>query len=477
MACKLRRDGREPDGTYVFPVRRSKLASLPALASFLLAICLLSSSVSAQPIIIDHTSYPLWTLLAQDDAALQQALSTPVEFTNASVGANIRDGLICLESYANAAAASSSCRTVKAGLQVEDWSGPLVSDVTYHLHPGGGTPDLTGCTGWQGGLWTGLVPCWKSFLLTENRYQAYGIVGALFNYSMSSWSDSMANFWTNRAGDHDAYDVLNFQLAIAPTKVLWFGTSIMKSTDATLMQRLADFNAAGRTFIQANGGVYFDIGAIEAHGWDGTPATGVNGLPIIHSDWNNEAGAGGHLTYGSAKVRMAKLFLVAVARLNGWDPSEPPPPPPTPLVLSQPPTLTPVSSNGLPVAVPFALPTLSGGVLPYTGPTCTPLSGSAFSVGTTPVTCAGSDAASQSASVTFTVTVTYTAPPPPPPPPTGTLFLSSGDCRVTQFTPTDWMITCSAVVASTVTDGTAVITLRGADGSTETKTIPVVRIP
>jgi lysophospholipase L1-like esterase len=55
-------------------------------------------------------------------------------------------------------------------------------------------------------------------------------------------------------------------------------------------------------------------------------------------------------------------------------------------------------------AVSFALPTVTGGTQPV-GITCTPGSGTTFSVGSTTVACTASDASSRTAQCTFTVTL------------------------------------------------------------------------
>jgi hypothetical protein len=104
--------------------------------------------------------------------------------------------------------------------------------------------------------------------------------------------------------------------------VVWFGASIAKTDESTggaAQQRLADFNARARLFAMEHDQVFIDIGDIESHCWDGTLTTNAQGHPIQCSDWGREA-VGGHLTYGAAKVRMAKLWIVALARLAGWRP-------------------------------------------------------------------------------------------------------------------------------------------------------------
>jgi lysophospholipase L1-like esterase len=63
------------------------------------------------------------------------------------------------------------------------------------------------------------------------------------------------------------------------------------------------------------------------------------------------------------------------------------------------------SFGGAAVPVTFATPVAFGGTAPI-AVTCSPASGSAFPVGTTPVTCTATDAAAQRATCGFTVAVT-----------------------------------------------------------------------
>ena len=83
------------------------------------------------------------------------------------------------------------------------------------------------------------------------------------------------------------------------------------------------------------------------------------------------------------------------------------------------PTLTPppnqsvtaTSSGG--AVVNYPQPTATDNVVVASGPTCTPSSGSTFSIGTTTVKCTASDATGNVGSTTFTVTVTQSTPSPP----------------------------------------------------------------
>ncbi len=89
--------------------------------------------------------------------------------------------------------------------------------------------------------------------------------------------------------------------------------------------------------------------------------------------------------------------------------------PPSP-VIACPAAQSATSSTGQAVSVSYPLPTVTGGVAPVTT-ACSPVSGSAFALGTTSVACAATDALQQSASCTFAVSVAAAVVPPPPPPP------------------------------------------------------------
>ena len=82
------------------------------------------------------------------------------------------------------------------------------------------------------------------------------------------------------------------------------------------------------------------------------------------------------------------------------------------------------SPTGNPVQVTYGAPTVTGGKAPVTA-TCSPTSGSFFSLGTTSVLCTAVDAAFKSSTCTLSVAVTKT--PPPPPQLGATRFVAFGD--------------------------------------------------
>ncbi len=85
---------------------------------------------------------------------------------------------------------------------------------------------------------------------------------------------------------------------------------------------------------------------------------------------------------------------------------------------NQPPTITcpsnqiVVSPSGNPIAVSYAAPTVSDNCPGVGSPTCNPVSGATFPIGTTTVTCTVSDADQLTTACSFTVTVTTFTPAP-----------------------------------------------------------------
>lgn len=104
----------------------------------------------------------------------------------------------------------------------------------------------------------------------------------------------------------------------------------------------------------------------------------------------------------------------------GSNPIKPTPPA---LEIACPAAQTLQSTNGQPVAVSYASPTVAGGSMPTTT-ACTPISGSMFPVGLTTVMCQATDAIQRVSACSFGVTVT---PPPQPPRLSATRFVAFGD--------------------------------------------------
>lgn len=104
----------------------------------------------------------------------------------------------------------------------------------------------------------------------------------------------------------------------------------------------------------------------------------------------------------------AAVCLVTTASCGGSTTSPTPPPPPPTLTLSCPAPLTLTSPSGAPTSVHYGTVTSTGGTAPVQL-SCTPANDAIFPIGTTTVSCTGTDAKNVTAACTFAITVT--APP------------------------------------------------------------------
>ena len=457
------------------------------IAAAALLVCGVCTLAAAQPIIIDHTSVAAYEQLTAADVQVIQ--NSPFLVVDRSVGSSIFSGYSGGSAYALGclqvpyASAPSACKRILSPYRLADGTSPYdnAPETWSVLIPnppvtffGQGVPPALPCptqTGSESAKWLG---CFEAYV-NANAATLKGVM--LWPSYLESYV-VVADYIAMNKRIRQTYPHLTVVLAT---------TSLARAAAPWAVP----FNEAIRNAAMADAFPLYDAADLESHTQAGTPtfdssdgvfyANGTTGCtenlpndgfdyPAIAQQYTAECTGGHPGNPDVGKIRLGKAWHVLVARLGSVPP---PPPPPATFSMSQPSNITQVSADGQPVVVTYALPTLSGGVLPYTGPTCTPASGTTFPVGVTTVFCTASDATSTELLVSFSVTVTYTAPPPQP----ATLFLSPGDCRVILMTPVDWMLSCSAVVASTVADGTAVITLRATDGSTDTRTIPVVKIP
>jgi lysophospholipase L1-like esterase len=133
------------------------------------------------------------------------------------------------------------------------------------------------------------------------------------------------------------------------------------------------------------------------------------------------------MTHSSALIsigrrrRLAAAFTLASLGVAGCGgPSEPTPPPIPQLTVTCPAPVEAQSSDGSPVSVTFSSPTTGGGQAPVTL-SCSPLSGSVFNGGTTPITCSATDSRGVRATCSTSVFVRL------PPRLVATRFMAFGD--------------------------------------------------
>lgn len=121
-----------------------------------------------------------------------------------------------------------------------------------------------------------------------------------------------------------------------------------------------------------------------------------------------------------ARLAWAAAALAALAMTGCGDSKSPTAPDPPRLSLTCPQPISAQSPNGSPIPVSYEVPTASVGDAAAVA--CTPLPGTEFPVGDTPVQCTATAKSGQTAACSFTVTVL-----PPPPELALTSFLAFGD--------------------------------------------------
>lgn len=314
-----------------------------------LLLCLLvGTSASAQPILIDHTTdLALFDQIPQE--TLQIIQQTAIEFADRSVGANVWDAFrLCLPP--GFAGAPSSCRTKRAhvdglpDLPDQTWS-PMTFGVTFNGWPNLGLPnEMAGCP--TDGTWLTMWPCYRWWI--DARKGSYKVFGLFPDYTMGEFSATspLANFYTDLSGTNDAVDMLAWAQGLGQDqRMVWFTPSVPKGeTTPGQLQRLNAAATAARTFALEHNQVLIDVYDLVTRGWvNGEQALNANGIPIQHRDWGSEAN-GGHLTYGQAKVRMAKYWVIGYALALGWTPDAPVPSstdttPPTVALACDPPSI------------------------------------------------------------------------------------------------------------------------------------------
>lgn len=270
----------------------------------------------SSPIIVDHTN--LVKIDQIPSTYIQAAQALRASTIGRSVGWNIDNGLNCLaQSYATA---PSSC---KSGLDPSlVWSGnyPRPNWTTWYW-PGVGLPNPVPapCANLSNGLWTTYQPVFICF--GNERMTSYDVFSFQFDYLTGGWSDSIGNYFTQRAATNDdSYDFETWRSALASGKqAFMWTTSLMKKDDCQgctgTLQRLNDYNVAARPWAVNHNTPLLDMADIESHDLAGNLCT-FNGYPRICDAYTPEA-SGGHLS-ATGQTLAATAYWNMLARLVGW---------------------------------------------------------------------------------------------------------------------------------------------------------------
>jgi hypothetical protein len=321
-----------------------------------MALLLMAAPMTAQAqIIVDHTSLPLFDEIPEQ--YLTAAAAMKMMFVDRSVGANIRDGLICLQSPSDEVAANSCKRYRHVVSQFSspasevDWSHPggyPSANWTYYGFPGTGIPPELPC-GVSSSYWYEKLECFIRFVdANPSQFDVFSYQNSYLEVDDSSDISSQATgYFTNQA---NRYDIADFEALEArhPDKVFIHHTTSLARGIGNEVS--TDFNNQLRQYVRDNGKILLDVADIEAHdpygtpcfdNRDGVPYTAGNAsenypsdgvdYPAVCQHYTRESD-GGHLGNPDVgKIRVAKAFWILMARIAGGNPgsTEAPPSPAT----------------------------------------------------------------------------------------------------------------------------------------------------
>jgi hypothetical protein len=331
-------------------LRRFALGSVIALG--------LAAPAQAQPIIVDHTSLPLFEQIPPQ--FLEAAANLRMMFVNRSVGSNINDGLTCL-TYPSTQDAPTACKRTahvvpafSSPASEVHWSRPggyPRSNWQYFGWPGTGIPPELPC-GVQTGFWYAHIECFVRYVdANAARFDVFSFQTSYLEVENGSdITHPASGFFARQATRFDISDLEALE-ARHPGKVFIYHTSSLARAIGS--QVSTDFNNQLRQYVRANNKILLDVAAIVSHAPDGNPCYDnrdgvpyvINGevrenypddgldLPAICQHYTPEVN-GGHLGNPDvAKIRVAKAFWILMARIAGWNPGTQTTPPGAPANL------------------------------------------------------------------------------------------------------------------------------------------------
>jgi len=95
--------------------------------------------------------------------------------------------------------------------------------------------------------------------------------------------------------------------------LVWWTSPLTTQADGRGLENFAEFNEYVREYVNANGGVLFDIADIESHDPDGNPVTS-GGYEAMYNGYSTD---GAHLNE-PGRQRVASAMWWLLARIAGW---------------------------------------------------------------------------------------------------------------------------------------------------------------
>jgi hypothetical protein len=306
-----------------------------------------ASPASAQGIVVDHTSLPLFEQIPE--TYLVAAANLKMMFADRSVGQNINEGLTCL-GYASDEAAPANCKAYihtvpefSSPQSEANWSragGYDRSNWTYFAWPNMGVQPELQCGLTSAGMWFQKLQCFIQYV--DQNPSAYKVYSYQNSYLEVMDSADIASATTGYfVPQANRYDIGDFEAMEARHTDLVFIHHTSSLARSIGSQVASDFNTQMRNYVRTHNKYLLDVADIESFdpsgrpcydNRDGVPYSTTNAsenfaddgqaIPAICQHYTRET-EGGHL--GSpdvGKIRLAKAFWILMARIAGWDPGQ-----------------------------------------------------------------------------------------------------------------------------------------------------------
>jgi len=230
-------------------------------------------------IVIDHTTVDAGVI---PQAWLDQARGLAVYFNHRSIGNNILDGIADLQSQ----------------------------------NPGRYTIAVRYSSGTSAGI--------NHYQAGSNQHPFDKIAGFASNvkdgHDVAMMKFCVGDFepWTS----YDAEDIwlgyrdmmIEQQAEHPGVMLVWWTSPLTTQSDARGLASFEEFNGHVRAYVNANGGILFDIADIESHDPDGNPISSGG----YEAMWNSYSTDGAHLNE-TGRQRGASALWWLLARIAGWD--------------------------------------------------------------------------------------------------------------------------------------------------------------
>jgi hypothetical protein len=305
---------------------------------------------AAQGVVVDHTSLPLFDRIPA--TYLEAAANLRMMFADRSVGANIDDGLTCLQYESDEVAVNSCKRFTHVVPQFSsppsevDWSRPggySRSNWSYFGWPGTGIPPELPC-GVDTGSWNQKLECFIRYVdANPARYDVYSYQNSYLEVDEASdIASPTAGYFVSQPNRADISDFEALEARHPGTVFLHHTANLARGIGS---QVATDFNVRMREYARTRNKFLLDVADIESHDPAGNacydnrdgvaysagnasenyPNDGLN-LPAICQHYTRESD-GGHLGNPDVgKIRLAKAFWILMARVAGWNPDAQAPP-------------------------------------------------------------------------------------------------------------------------------------------------------